>query len=68
MKIIYEFDPMEDEHELIIYQNASNMHSAITDIYSFLRNKSKYTDETTLDLEEFREWFHNILSEYKVDL
>ena len=74
MKVIYEFDPIQDAEELKLYQQTGNMYECLHDIYQHLRTKSKYPAEGTLeyegklDLEEFRGWFHTLLRDNGVEI
>jgi len=59
MKAILEFNLPDDKSDFYIASRASEMHSALLEIQDYLRDKRKYTDEKTIDLEEFTDFFHN---------
>lgn len=72
MKVIFEFTD-EDHHDLIIFQQAYNMYSALFDIQEEFRQWVKYNDKNLtgdqLDaIDKFRERFHDILQENKVSI
>lgn len=54
MKVIYEFDPIEDRDELDTFIQAKNMSIAIHEFREYLRKIIKYESETYLR-EEFDE-------------
>lgn len=68
MKITYEFDPIEDAHRLRLHEQADEMYNMLFDVYTRLRNDVKYGDKVTIDLLEFKQWFNDLLVEYRIDL
>ena len=54
MKIIYEFDPLEDKSDLLIIQNSHKMYHALFEIDGILREVRKgyveYNDDEFLDV------------------
>ena len=72
MKVIFEFGD-EDQRDLIIFQQAYNMHSALFDIQQEFRKWVKYNEKDLngdqLDaIDKFSERFHEILQENKVHI
>lgn len=72
MKVIFEFTD-EDQQDLIIFQQAPNMYSALFDIQEEFRKWVKYNERNftgdQLDaMDKFSERFHEILQENKVHI
>lgn len=72
MKVIFEFGD-EDHHDLIIFQQAPNMYSALFDIQEEFRKWVKYNERNftgdQLDaIDKFSERFYEILQENKVHI
>lgn len=72
MKVIFEFGD-EDHHDLIIFQQATNMYSALFDIQEEFRKWVKYNERNLngdqLDaIDKFGERFYEILQENKVHI
>jgi hypothetical protein len=68
MKVILEFDGLEEQEE---YQNALNgwkYRAIVNDIRQMIRSKEKYTEEETISLDELRQYLVDKLSEYEVSI
>jgi len=68
MKVILEFDGLEEQEE---YQNALNgwkYRAIVNDIRQMVRSKEKYTEEETISLDELRQYLVDKLSEYEVSI
>lgn len=65
MKITYEFDNCEDRDERLLFENATNMHSALCDIRDYLRNINKgYIEDTK---EQMIKKIHEYLWDSKME-
>lgn len=67
MKIIYEFDSVEDQESNAIFAQALKMHAMLCDLQDELRNCCKYTNPTKRDLY-WRDRLHALLSERDIKL
>jgi hypothetical protein len=68
MKVILEFDGLEEQEE---YQNALNgwkYRAIVNDIRQMIRSKEKYTEEGTISLVELRQYLVDKLDEYEVSI
>jgi hypothetical protein len=68
MKVILEFNGIEEQEE---YQNALNgwrYRAIVNDIRQMIRSKEKYTEEETISLVELRQYLVDKLDEYEVTL
>lgn len=68
MKVILEFDGIEEQEE---YQNALNgwkYRAVVNDIREMIRSKEKYTEEETISLDELRQYLFDKLSAYEVSI
>jgi hypothetical protein len=68
MKVILEFDGIEEQVE---YQNAIDgwkYRSILTDIKQMIRSKEKHTEEQTISLDELRLFIADKADEYEVSL
>lgn len=66
MKIKLEFDTESENYsyqEQQTYLNAQKMLWALNDIREFIRSKIKYTDETTIKLEDLEDKFWEIIKD-----
>jgi hypothetical protein len=68
MKVILEFNGIEEQEE---YQNALNgwrYRAILHDIKQMIRSKDKYTDEESISLDELRLYIADKSNEYEVTL
>jgi len=68
VKVILEFNGLEEQEE---YQNALNgwkYRAIVNDIRQMIRSKEKYTEEETISLVELRQYLVDKLSEYEVSI
>lgn len=68
MKVILEFNGLEEIEE---YQNAINgwkYKSILNDIREMIRSKEKYTEEGSISLPELRQYLFDKLDEYEVSI
>ena len=68
MKVILEFNGLEEQEE---YQNALNgwkYRAIVNDIRQMIRSKEKYTEEETISLVELRQYLVDKLDEYEVSI
>jgi hypothetical protein len=66
MKVILEFNGIEEQEE---YQNALNgwrYKAILHDIKQMIRSKEKYTDEESISLDELRLYIADKSNEYEV--
>jgi len=69
MKATLEFnlEEVEQRAELRRCTNATNAYIAIHTIQEFLRNKIKYTEDESINLEDMQKQVYLILETYKID-
>jgi len=68
MKVILEFNGIEEQEE---YQNALNgwrYRAVLYDITQMIRSKDKYTDEESISLDELRLYIADKVNEYEVSI
>jgi hypothetical protein len=68
MKVILEFNGIEEQEE---YQNAINgwrYRAILNDIKDMIRSKDKYTDEESISLDELRLYIADKSNEYEVSI
>lgn len=63
MKIIYEFDPIEDKEDLLIHQKAVSNHCKLYDIEQYIRKLRKYDDRNVVDKQEIIDAINEIIYE-----
>lgn len=63
MKAILEFNLPEEREEFELAQRAGKAEAIITDIWQLLRQKTKYEDQSTIDIEDLKEFISRICSE-----
>lgn len=66
-KSILEFRLPEEQDDFETACKANKLLCVLHDISMHLRNKEKYTDEETLNIAEFRQYFNGLLKDYEVD-
>lgn len=64
MKIIYEFDPYEDQEELKMFQKARDNLNRLYNIETYIRQLYKYDERDTIEIAELREKIYEILGDY----
>ena len=68
MKVILEFDGVEEQEQ---YNNALNgwrYRAIIYDITQMIRSKDKYTDEESISLDELKLYIDDKLNEYEISI
>jgi hypothetical protein len=68
MKVILEFDGIEEQEQ---YNNALNgwrYRAILYDITQMIRSKDKYTDEESISLDELRLYIADKTNEYEVSI
>ncbi len=67
MKTTIEFSH-EEQFDLKCAMQAKEMYFALTEILEFIRQKTKYTDETSIDFEDLRQKIVELCNENNVNL
>ncbi len=68
MKIIIEFDGIEEQEEYRTALDGWKYKLILNDIREMIRSKEKYLDEETISLDELRLFISDKLSEYEVSI
>jgi hypothetical protein len=68
VKIIIEFDGIEEQEEYRTALDGWKYKLILNDIREMIRSKEKYLDEETISLDELRLFISDKLSEYEVSI
>jgi hypothetical protein len=68
MKVILEFNGIEEQEEYQNALNGSRYRAILIDIKDMIRSKDKYTDEESISLDELRLYIADKSNEYEVSI
>jgi hypothetical protein len=68
MKVILEFNGIEEQEEYQNALNGSRYRAILYDITQMIRSKDKYTDEESISLDELRLYIADKSNEYEVSI
>jgi hypothetical protein len=68
MKVILEFDGIEEQEQYYNALNGWRYRAILHDIKEMIRSKDKYLDEESISLDELRQYLVDKLSEYEVSI
>jgi hypothetical protein len=68
MKVILEFDGVEEQEQYRTALDGWKYQAILNDIRQMIRSKEKYTDEESISLDELRQYLVDKLSEYSVEI
>jgi hypothetical protein len=68
MKVILEFDGIEEQEAYNNALNGTKYRSLLYDITRMIRSKEKYLDEDTITLDELRQFIFDKANEYEVSI
>lgn len=64
VKVIIEYDPIEDAEDLAMALHGQDLRGAVADMLEWLRRISKWQDKTALEAEDVRTKFFELLTEH----
>lgn len=68
MKVVLEFDGIEEQEQYKDAINGWRYRAMLYDITQMIRSKDKYLDEDTITLDELRQFIADKASEYEVSI
>lgn len=67
-KVILEFDPIEEAHDLYCAQHGARFRFALQSIDNYLRSLEKYKDVKKISVDEVRKMIYDKCDDWNVDL
>lgn len=68
VEIKFNFDTIEESHEMEQLMNYYRSYSVIQEIKEFIRSRVKYSEDRLISYEDLQKEFNNILEENKIDI